>query len=386
MIELQDTSGKGPESIVPDEVHPTLRKAEVLVADDSRTMRAALSRSLRGLGFTNISEAVDGADAINKLLDRPYDLMLLDMEMPVMNGMEVLAAMKLKPSISGVPVIVISAADQVETAVRCIEAGAEDYLPKPPPATLLRARVTTALEKKRLKDLDRLRFAQLQAEKELVEIEREKSERLLLNILPGAIANRLKGGEKTIANGHATVSVMFADLCGFTALSRKTSPTDLVTMLNRIFTEFDIIVEKYQVEKIKTIGDCYMMVGGLPSHRDDHAQAVAAAAMEMVSALERINQSNGTELQMRVGIHTGPVVAGVIGKIKFTYDLWGDTVNVASRMESSGLPGMVHLSEQTQQALSGDFLTEERGFVECKGLGQVKTYFLKGRAQPALSL
>jgi len=386
MIDLQDTPSKGPESITPDEVHPTLRKAEVLVADDSRTMRAALSRSLRELGFTNISEAVDGADAINKLLDRPYDLMLLDMEMPVMNGMEVLAAMKLKPSISGIPVIVISAADQVETAVRCIEAGAEDYLPKPPPATLLRARVTTALEKKRLKDLDRLRFAQLQAEKELVEIEKEKSEKLLLNILPGAIANRLKGGEKTIANGHATVSVMFADLCGFTALSRKTSPTDLVTMLNRIFTEFDIIVEKYQVEKIKTIGDCYMMVGGLPSHRDDHAQAVAAAAMEMVSALERINQSNGTELQMRVGIHTGPVVAGVIGKIKFTYDLWGDTVNVASRMESSGLPGMVHLSEQTQQALSGDFLTEERGFVECKGLGQVKTYFLKGRAQPALSV
>jgi len=386
MIDLQDTPSKGPESITPDEVHPTLRKAEVLVADDSRTMRAALSRSLRELGFTNISEAVDGADAINKLLDRRYDLMLLDMEMPVMNGMEVLAAMKLKPSISGIPVIVISAADQVETAVRCIEAGAEDYLPKPPPATLLRARVTTALEKKRLKDLDRLRFAQLQAEKELVEIEKEKSEKLLLNILPGAIANRLKGGEKTIANGHATVSVMFADLCGFTALSRKTSPTDLVTMLNRIFTEFDIIVEKYQVEKIKTIGDCYMMVGGLPSHRDDHAQAVAAAAMEMVSALERINQSNGTELQMRVGIHTGPVVAGVIGKIKFTYDLWGDTVNVASRMESSGLPGRVHLSEQTQQALSGDFLTEERGFVECKGLGQVKTYFLKGRAQPALSV
>lgn len=386
MIDLQDTPSKGPESITPDEVHPTLRKAEVLVADDSRTMRAALSRSLRELGFTNISEAVDGADAINKLLDRPYDLMLLDMEMPVMNGMEVLAAMKLKPSISGIPVIVISAADQVETAVRCIEAGAEDYLPKPPPATLLRARVTTALEKKRLKDLDRLRFAQLQAEKELVEIEKEKSEKLLLNILPGAIANRLKGGEKTIANGHATVSVMFADLCGFTALSRKTSPTDLVTMLNRIFTEFDIIVEKYQVEKIKTIGDCYMMVGGLPSHRDDHAQAVAAAAMEMVSALERINQSNGTELQMRVGIHTGPVVAGVIGKIKFTYDLWGDTVNVASRMESSGLPGRVHLSEQTQQALSGDFLTEERGFVECKGLGQVRTFFLKGRAQPALSV
>ena len=367
------------EVIHPEQVAATLKKAQVLVVDDSRMMRAALSRSLRELGFTNISEAVDGGDAILKLLEKSYDLMLLDMEMPVMNGMEVLAAMKLDSRLGGVPVIVISAADQIEKAVQCIEAGAEDYLPKPPALTLLRARVTSALEKKRLRDLDRLRFAQLQAEKELVEREKEKSEKLLLNILPGAIAGRLKSGEKTIANGHETVSVMFADLCGFTALSRKTNPANLVEMLNSIFTAFDLIVEKHGVEKIKTIGDCYMMVGGLPTHRDDHAQVVADAALEMVAALEQLNQVNGTDLKMRVGIHTGPVVAGVIGKIKFTYDLWGDTVNVASRMESSGLPGMVHLSEQTQEALKGKFLLEERGFVECKGLGQVKTFFLKGR-------
>jgi len=367
------------EVIHPEQVAATLKKAQVLVVDDSRMMRAALSRSLRELGFTNISEAVDGGDAIHKLLEKSYDLMLLDMEMPVMNGMEVLAAMKLDSRLGGVPVIVISAADQIEKAVQCIEAGAEDYLPKPPALTLLRARVTSALEKKRLRDLDRLRFAQLQAEKELVELEKEKSEKLLLNILPSAIAGRLKSGEKTIANGHATVSVMFADLCGFTALSRKTNPANLVEMLNSIFTAFDLIVEKHGVEKIKTIGDCYMMVGGLPTHRDDHAQVVADAALEMVAALEHLNQVNGTDLKMRVGIHTGPVVAGVIGKIKFTYDLWGDTVNVASRMESSGLPGMVHLSEQTQEALKGKFLLEERGFVECKGLGQVKTFFLKGR-------
>ena len=367
------------EVIHPEQVAATLKKAQVLVVDDSRMMRAALSRSLRELGFTNISEAVDGGDAIHKLLEKSYDLMLLDMEMPVMNGMEVLAAMKLDSRLGGVPVIVISAADQIEKAVQCIEAGAEDYLPKPPALTLLRARVTSALEKKRLRDLDRLRFAQLQAEKELVEREKEKSEKLLLNILPGAIAGRLKSGEKTIANGHETVSVMFADLCGFTALSRKTNPANLVEMLNSIFTAFDLIVEKHGVEKIKTIGDCYMMVGGLPTHRDDHAQVVADAALEMVAALEHLNQVNGTDLKMRVGIHTGPVVAGVIGKIKFTYDLWGDTVNVASRMESSGLPGMVHLSEQTQEALKGKFLLEERGFVECKGLGQVKTFFLKGR-------
>ena len=368
-----------------EEVSHSLQNAEILVVDDSRMMRAGLTRSLKQLGFSNISEAVDGRDAITKLHEKSYDLMLLDMEMPEMNGIEVLTAMRLDPKIGGVPVIVISGGEQIEMAVQCIEAGAEDYLTKPPHQTLLRARVTTSLEKKRLRDLDKLRFAQLQAEKELVEIEKEKSEKLLLNILPGAIAGRLKGGEKTIANGHTTVSVMFADLCGFTALSRKTNPADLVTMLNGIFTAFDTIVERHGVEKIKTIGDCYMMVGGLPTHRDDHAIVVASAALEMVHALDQLNKVNGTELQMRIGIHTGPVVAGVIGKIKFTYDLWGDTVNVASRMESSGMPGMVHISEQTEHELRGHFLLEERGFVECKGLGQVKTFFLKGHSNPAIS-
>jgi class 3 adenylate cyclase/CheY-like chemotaxis protein len=365
--------------IKPEEVAESLKKAEVLVVDDSRLMRMVLTRALKDLGFTHVYEAVDGRDAINKLLEKSYDLMLLDMEMPEMNGIEVLTAMNLDPRLKGIPTIVISGNEQIDLVVQCIEAGAEDYLIKPPNPTLLRARVTTSLEKKRLRDLDKLRFAQIQAEKELVEIEKEKSERLLLNILPGTIAGRLKGGEKTIANGHQTVSVMFADLCGFTALSRKTTPADLVTMLNGIFTSFDTIVEKHGVEKIKTIGDCYMLVGGLPTHREDHAQVVADVALEMVQALNHLNQMNGTELAMRIGIHTGPVVAGVIGKIKFTYDLWGDTVNVASRMESSGAPGKVHLSEQTQSALGKDFILEERGMVECKGLGQVKTFFLTGR-------
>lgn len=335
-----------------------------------------LKKALGQIGFENVVEAVDGSDAVAKMHSAPFDLVLLDMEMPVMTGLEVLAAMNLAPDLKGLPVIVISGADQIDMAVQCIEAGAEDYLTKPPNLTLLRARVTTSLEKKRLRDLERLRLLQLQAEKELVEREREKSDRLLLNILPSAIAGRLKGGEKSIANGHATVSVMFADLCGFTALSRKTTPADLVSMLNQIFTAFDLIVEKHGVEKIKTIGDCYMLVGGIPLQRDDHAAVVAECALEMIDALAGINRANGTDLHMRVGIHSGPVVAGVIGKIKFTYDLWGDTVNVASRMESSGQPGRVHISEQTEAQLRGQFALEDRGFVECKGLGAVKTFFL----------
>jgi len=360
-----------------------LSEAQVLLVDDSRTMRAVLKKALGQIGFENVVEAFDGADAVAKMQAAPFDLVLLDMEMPVMTGLEVLAAMNLAPDLKGLPVIVISGADQIDMAVQCIEAGAEDYLTKPPNITLLRARVSTSLEKKRLRDLERLRLLQLQAEKELVEREREKSERLLLNILPSAIAGRLKGGEKSIANGHEIVSVMFADLCGFTALSRKTTPADLVSMLNGIFTAFDHIVEEHGVEKIKTIGDCYMLVGGIPLHRDDHAAAVAECALEMLDALAALNRETGTELQMRVGIHTGPVVAGVIGKIKFTYDLWGDTVNVASRMESSGQPGRVHLSEQTAELLQGRFLLEDRGFVECKGLGAVKTYFLNGRVGQA---
>jgi len=356
-----------------------LAKAQVLLVDDSRMMRAVLKKALGEIGFQNVVEAVDGADAVAKMLAAPFDLVLLDMEMPVMTGLEVLAAMNLAPDLKGLPVIVISGADQIDMAVQCIEAGAEDYLTKPPNLTLLRARVSTSLEKKRLRDLERLRLLQLQTEKELVEREREKSERLLLNILPSAIAGRLKGGEKSIANGHEIVSVMFADLCGFTALSRKTTPADLVSMLNGIFTAFDHIVEERGVEKIKTIGDCYMLVGGIPLHRGDHAAAVAECALEMLDALADLNRANGTDLQMRVGIHTGPVVAGVIGKIKFTYDLWGDTVNVASRMESSGQPGRIHLSEQTAEQLQGRFLLEDRGFVECKGLGAVKTFFLNGR-------
>ena len=361
------------------QVHDSLKKSEVLVVDDSRLMRMVLTKALKELGFTNIDEAIHGRDAIEKLLAKQYDLMLLDMEMPEMNGIEVLTAMNLDTRLKGTPTIVISGNEQIDLAVQCIEAGAEDYLIKPPNPTLLRARVTTSLEKKRLRDLEKLRFAQLQAEKELVEIEKEKSERLLLNILPAAIAGRLKSGEKSIANGHQIVSVLFADLCGFTALSRKTTPADLVSMLNGIFVAFDTIVEKHGIEKIKTIGDCYMMVGGLPNHRDDHAHVVAEAAIEMVDALADLNKKNDTELAMRIGIHSGPVVAGVIGKIKFTYDLWGDTVNVASRMESSGLPGRMHLSEQTKATLDSHFLLEERGMVECKGLGQVKTFFLNGK-------
>lgn len=357
----------------------SLQEASVLVVDDSRMMRLALIRALNGLGFRNITEAANGRQALDLALANPFDLMLLDMEMPEMTGMEVLNAMKDRPELSGLPVIVVSGAEQVENAVQCIELGAEDFLPKPFSPTLLRARVTSSIEKKRLRDLDRLRLQQLQTEKELLQIEKDKSENLLLNILPKAVADRLKHGEQTIANGHAMVTVLFADLVGFTELARRTTPADLVSLLNAIFTAFDLLVEKHQLEKIKTIGDSYMLAGGIPLHRTDHAQAVADIALEMIQTLAALNAQKGTHLRVRIGINTGPIVAGVIGKRKFTYDLWGDTVNLASRMESSGVPGLVHVSESTFEALKDEFDLEERGITQVKGIGEVRTYFLKGR-------
>ena len=290
------------------------RTASVLVVDDSRTLRRLLIRALTEIGITNITEAADGRAALELLHAKEFDLVLLDMEMPELDGLQVLYAIKTDPFTRSVPVIVISGAEQLDNAVKCIEMGAEDYLPKPFNPVLLRARVMSSLEKKRLRDLDRVRLAELQYEKELLQLEKEKSEHLLLNILPRAIAERLKGGERTIADSHAEVTVLFADLVGFTQLARKTGPQELVTMLNEVFSHFDRLAERHGLEKIKTIGDNYMLVGGLPLPREDHADAVADMALDMIEDVARINAKNQRQISIRIGINSGPVVAGVIGR------------------------------------------------------------------------
>lgn len=354
------------------------KSAAILVVDDSRTLRKLLARSLEQLGYRNLTEAADGREALDLVARREFDLILLDLEMPVMNGFEVLATLKGDPLLRGVPVIVISGQEQEEGAVRCIEMGAEDYLPKPYNPVLLRARISSSLEKKRLRDLDRLRLNELQLEKELLQIEKEKSERLLLNILPRPIAERLKGGERTIADNYASVTVLFADLVGFTHLASHTQPAQLVTMLNEIFTAFDRLAEQHGLEKIKTIGDSYMLVGGLPVARPDHAAVVTRMSLEMLEAIAAINRANRSEFAIRIGINTGPVVAGIIGRKKFSYDLWGATVNLASRIEAAGQAGRVHVSESTYEAAREHFSFSERGVITCKGVGEVHTYFLNG--------
>jgi class 3 adenylate cyclase len=210
--------------------------------------------------------------------------------------------------------------------------------------------------------------------------EQEKSEKLLLNILPKAIADRLKQFHGVIADSFESVTVLFADLVSFTRMSSELSPQDLVDLLNLIFSTFDTLCETYGLEKIKTIGDAYMVAGGIPIPTNNHAEAIALMALDMVDKVAELRDLTGRPLQIRVGIHTGAVIAGVIGTQKFIYDLWGDTVNVASRMESHSEVGKIQVTEATYELLKHKFNLVERGAIEVKGKGQMQTYWLTSKA------
>jgi adenylate cyclase len=363
----------------PSELIDSIQSMHVLVVDDSRTLRMLLIRELNAIGIVKITEAVNGQDAMDKIHAEQFDLMLIDMEMPELDGLEVLKLVKADALLRYLPVIVISGAEQFDKTVECIQVGAEDYLPKPFNSVLLRARVFSSLEKKRLRDIDQGRIVELQKEKELLSLEQMKTDKLMLNILPKPIADRLKRGESNIAGNYPEVTVLFSDLVGFTKMSSQKSAGDLVKLLNDLFSRFDQRAESLGLEKIKTIGDAYMAVGGLPIPRSDHADICAEMALGMFDDLTEFNKQYDAELAMRIGLNTGPVVAGVIGFTKFSYDLWGNTVNTASRMESTSISGRIQMSTSTRDHLSPSFIIEERELMECKGLGLIMTYFLNGK-------
>lgn len=225
-----------------------------------------------------------------------------------------------------------------------------------------------------------LRYFQAQKERVMVSLELEKarSEKLLLNILPAAIAERLKANDMRIADHYDSVTVMFADLVNFTQMSEKMPPAQLIELLSQVFSRFDQLAEKYQVEKIKTIGDAYMVISGAPVACVDHAQRIAGMALEMNSVLQDVSIKTGVDLNMRIGINTGPVVAGVIGSAKFSYDLWGDTVNMASRMEDTCILGTIQVTQETQHILQSTYAFSARAGVEVKGKGIVDTFILLG--------
>jgi adenylate cyclase len=302
--------------------------------------------------------------------------------MPKVTGIE---ATRLIQEQCPTPVVMITSSVEKEVIDLASAAGAGAYLVKPfthqdlePTITVALARFGDMMTLRRLNgELLRLNTALQEREKALA-AEQKKSELLLLNILPKPIADRLKQGAEIIADDFADVTILFADLVNFTDLSAQMSSIEVVNILNEIFSLFDGLAECHQIEKIKTIGDAYMAVAGLPLPRPDHAQAIAQLALEMQEAIQVQSRERSLPLALRIGIHTGPVTAGVIGRKKFAYDIWGDTVNTASRMESQGVAGQIQVTTTTYKRLQNKFSFTERGLVEIKGKGRMQTYFLNG--------
>jgi adenylate cyclase len=293
----------------------------VLVVDDEEPNRTLLRDPLEAYGY-EVAEADNALQALRLVGQRIPDVILLDVMMPGMDGFQLCRHLKQDRRTAHVPILMITALSERKERLLGIEAGANDFLNKPVDLQDLILRVANAALIKSL-------FDQLK-------VERDKSDRLLLNTLPRAIAERMKLGEVNIADQHPEVTVLQADLVGFTALTVHIAPEQIVSLLNEIFSAFDLLSEKHRLEKIKTIGDAYMVAGGIPEAQPDHAEAIAELALDMRAAIEEFNREYQTSIQIRVGISTGPVIAGVIGRKKFAYDLWGDTVNIACRLESSG--------------------------------------------------
>lgn len=381
----------------------------ILIVDDSAGQRLLLSSLLKSEGYTALQTAQSAREAFDKLglgdnghsaEPGDVDLILMDISMPEMNGIEACQRIKAAEPLYDIPIIMVTSSTEDEDLQAAFAAGAVDYITKPANRVEMMARVRSALRLKKETDERKARerellalthqladlngrlqhtLAELDEQHRLVKDEQEKSERLLLNILPQPIAQRLKNEQGVIADTFAEATVLFADIVDFTRLSTHIPATEVVSLLNDIFSVFDALAEKHGLEKIKTIGDAYLVVGGLPTPRPDHAEAIADMALDMQKAVGGKTRDTGGLLQVRIGIHTGPVVAGVIGTRKFIYDLWGDTVNIASRMESFGLAGAIQVTPAAYERLAAAYQLEERGSVQIKGKGEMTTYLLLGK-------
>ena len=334
----------------------------ILVVDDHENNRFLLQDILTLAGH-EVALAESGAAALAWLERQPADLVLLDLLMPAMNGLEVLLALRRRPALAELPVLVLSGVDHSEMTGQCLAAGAQDFIRKPFDTAILRARVAAALERKRLHDRERHYLAQLDAEK-------RRAEALLANILPAAVIARLGRGERTIADRIEPVTVLFADIVGFTRIAARLSPVRLVADLDRLVSAFDGARGRAGGGEDQDRGR------RLPRRRrrardlrPDHADAAAELALRMTEAAAALAPELGADYRLRVGLHSGPVLAGVIGRRKFSYDVWGDTVNVASRLQQQSAPGAITLSAVTAASLAGRFLAEPLGEVELRGRG-----------------
>jgi len=355
-------------SLMPHSVY----EASILVVDDKSMSRELLLRWLTHYRFNAV-----GCEDPNKILKSidldKYDLILLELVMANVGGFEILKWIKQNKSFAHIPVIVISPLKEIDAYVRCLELGADDYMTKPLNSLIFKTKIAASLERKILRDKEIENLARIENEK-------ARAETLLLNIVPVTIAERLKKGETNIVDAFPTASIVFIDIVGFTQLSESLEPNELISLLNQIFSIFDLLTDKYDLEKIKTIGDSYMAVCGAPVPDSKHAEKIANFALDVLDEIVSLNKELTHNIQVRIGINSGPVLAGVIGKKKFMYDLWGRTVNTASRLESHGMPGCIQISVSTYQLVKDLFVCQKRGPISIKGLGLLDTYILLKRS------
>ena len=353
---------------------------KVLIVDDQQANVILLDRMLRSAGYVSVASTMDSSKVRELHLQNRYDLILLDLQMPGMDGFQVMESLKETEPDGYLPVLVITA--QPAHKLRALSAGARDFLSKPLDMAEVLMRVHNMLEVRLLHLETRKLYEQV--------VEQQKvSERLLLNVLPEFVAERLKGRPEVTANSLTEIvadsfseaTVLFADIVEFTEFAAVLNPQDVVAMLNEIFTDFDRICESRGLQRIKTSGHVYMAVAGIPVPIADHAVRAAHMALDLIEAMDRFNGHRGCTLQVRIGINTGAVVAGIIGtRRNFIYDLWGDTVTIARLMESHGVSGRVNVTEATWRKLREPFLLEKRGTIDLKGKSTINTWILTGRS------
>jgi adenylate cyclase len=352
-------------------------KAKVLVVDDMQANVLLLERMLGGAGYTCVTSTVDPRAVCALHEKNRYDLIVLDLQMPGMDGFQVMEGLKPIEKDGYLPVLVITA--QPDHKLRALQAGAKDFISKPFDVAEVLMRVRNMLEVRLLHLEVHRKNDELKKLFDQVVAERKVSERLALHVPPDSIAARLQARPDVTADSFADVTVLIADIVGFSELTPAVSPEQLALLLEEIFTGFDGLANQRGLKKIKTLGNSYMAAAGVPVPAGDHAVRAAHLSLDMVEALDRFNERGGHSLQVRIGIATGAVVAGVIGKRLYLYDVWGDAVNTASRMESHGVAGRVQVSESTRRLLGESFLLEERGALQVEGKGEVNTWFVSGR-------
>ncbi len=335
----------------------------ILVADDSRSIRNFVTKLLTGQGF-QVHTFVNGQELLDYLSGGGHgDIILIDNQMPVKDGISTLKEVKTDPVHHDTPVLFLSAVTDKETIVQALELGADDYMEKPFNNNEFFARINVHL---RIQNL-----------KKQILLEKEKSDALLLNTLPRKIVEELKKTGTSVPETFHNVTVYFSDIVSFTEISAGMEPAFLISELNEIFTEFDSVMEEHGCERIKTIGDAYMAVSGMPVPDPAHAHNMARASLKIIHYLTERNRQSACKWFIRIGLHSGSVVGGIVGVRKYLYDVFGDTVNTASRMESSSLPMKINTSESVYSLLKNDFHFTERDFTEVKGKGQIRMYFLE---------